>query len=374
MAHIQRRNGRYQARFRDLTGAERTKTFDRKVDAERFLATTEADKARGAWVDPRLGRITFGEWASHVEATRTNRRPATKVRDESLLRNHILPRFGEMPLRSIQPADVREWIADMDTSRLAPTTIAKVYQVLHRAFAVALTDDRIGQTPCRAVVLPSTRSAERRYLTAQEVNELAAVIDPRFTALVLTASYTGARFGELAALRVKHFDPLRRTLRIEQTLTEVSGHVAFGPTKTRASRRKVTVPRFLVEEIVRHMRAFPDPSQLVFTSPEGGPLRRTNFRRRFWLPAVESSVGLPCTFHDLRHGNAAFLVAEGAHPKVIQERLGHGSIRVTLDTYGHLFDGLDEAAADALDGLFNRSEQHGRAGTTVAELEAAKGA
>ena len=70
------------------------------------------------------------------------------------------------------------------------------------------------------------------------------------------------------------------------------------------------------------------------------------------MPAVRASVGDPCTFHDLRHTHAALLIAQGEHPKVIQERLGHASIKTTLDTYGHLFDGLDEAAADRLDELW----------------------
>ena len=87
----------------------------------------------------------------------------------------------------------------------------------------------------------------------------------------------------------------------------------------------------------------------------GGPIRRTNFRRRIWKPAVKALVGEPCTFHDLRHSHAAILIAQGEHPKVIQERLGHASIKTTLDTYGHLFDGLDEAAADRLDATWRAS-------------------
>lgn len=87
----------------------------------------------------------------------------------------------------------------------------------------------------------------------------------------------------------------------------------------------------------------------MLNGSQGGPLRRSNFRRRVWLPAVAASVGEPCRFHDLRHSNAAILIAQGSHPKVIQERLGHSRIGVTLDTYGHLFEGLDEAAADTLD-------------------------
>lgn len=84
-------------------------------------------------------------------------------------------------------------------------------------------------------------------------------------------------------------------------------------------------------------------------------MRRTNFRRRVWLPAVRSSVGEPFRFHDLRHTHAAMLIAQGEHPKVIQLRLGHSSIQVTLDTYGHLFEGLNEAAADRLDAALLRT-------------------
>ena len=99
-------------------------------------------------------------------------------------------------------------------------------------------------------------------------------------------------------------------------------------------------------------------SDLVFSAPTGGPIRRNNFRRRIWLPAVEKSAGRYCTFHDLRHSHAALLIAQGEHPKVIPERLGHASIKTTLDTYGHLFDGLDEAAADRLEATYAANDVH----------------
>ena len=100
---------------------------------------------------------------------------------------------------------------------------------------------------------------------------------------------------------------------------------------------------------------YADDSGIVFAAPEGGPIRRMNFRHRTWLPAIDRSVGVPCTFHSLRHSHAALLIAQGEHPKVIQERLGHASIKTTLDTYGHLFDGMDEAAADRLDEVWRVS-------------------
>jgi integrase len=83
--------------------------------------------------------------------------------------------------------------------------------------------------------------------------------------------------------------------------------------------------------------------------------RTQRVRQRVWQSAVRASAGEPCRFHDLRHSHAVMLIAKGTHPKVIQERLGHASIKTTLDVYGHLYEGLDEAAADALDEAFRRA-------------------
>ena len=115
-----------------------------------------------------------------------------------------------------------------------------------------------------------------------------------------------------------------------------------------AARRTVTLPASLCDELARHLNHYPT-DDLIFTASEGGPIRWSNFRRRTWKPATEA-VGLDgLRFHDLRHSHAALLIAAGEHPKVIQGRLGHASIRTTLDVYGHLFEGLDEAAAERLD-------------------------
>ena len=135
---------------------------------------------------------------------------------------------------------------------------------------------------------------------------------------------------------------------MEQSLAEVRGDFFFKSPKSAAGRRTVSLPAFIVQELTRHLADHEDASGLVFSAPTGGPIRRNNYRRRIWLPAVRASVGEPCTFHDLRHTHAALLIAQEEHPKVIQERLGHASIKTTLDTYGHLFDGLDEAAAERL--------------------------
>ena len=111
MAHIEKRlrgsKLTYRARYRDPAGRERSKTFTRRVDAERFVVEVEHAKSRGAWVDPTLGRITFAAWLDQWWATTTNLRESTQARDKASLRVHAIPRFGRIPLSAIRQIEVR---------------------------------------------------------------------------------------------------------------------------------------------------------------------------------------------------------------------------------------------------------------------------
>lgn len=308
------------------------------------------DVDRNEYVDPRGGRIKVSEWIEHTERSRVSRRPSTIARDRSLIANHLLPVFGDRTIGSITPVEIRGWIADLNASGLAADTVRKAHRLLANALEAAADDGLIPRPPSRRVALPRTERPDIRILDLDEINLLADAIDPQYKALVLTAALTGLRFGELAALRLERVNLLRRTIQVEETLNEVRGHFHFGPPKTRSARRTVRLPRALAEQLAAHIAAAPPTeNDLLFTAPMGGPLRRSLFRRRAWIPAVQESVGEPLRFHHLRHTHAALLIAAGQHPKVIQERLGHASIRTTLDVYGHLFEGLDQAAADALD-------------------------
>jgi integrase len=173
--------------------------------------------------------------------------------------------------------------------------------------------------------------------------------------LIYTAAFTGMRWGELVALKVKKVDLTKGTIRISESANEVLGHFEEGPTKT-GKGRAVSMPRFLVSMLRDHIPRF-SSGGYVFTSAEGKPLRR-NFYRRHFVPAV-SSAGLPegLRFHDLRHTCAALSIAQGAHPKEIQERLGHSTIRMTFDRYGHLFPTLDDRLRDGLDAAFEASRK-----------------
>jgi integrase len=140
-----------------------------------------------------------------------------------------------------------------------------------------------------------------RFLTAEEVSLLADAIDRQYRAFILTAAYTGCRFGELAGLRRHRLDLARRTLTVAESLAEVNGYVHITPPKTAAGRRRIALPQSLCKELAEHLKEWPPSSDgLVFTAQRGGPLLNRNFRDRIWLPAVRGSVGEPMRFHDLR--------------------------------------------------------------------------
>jgi integrase len=173
--------------------------------------------------------------------------------------------------------------------------------------------------------------------------------------LIVAAAYVGLRWGELAGLALDQVDLLRRTIRVDRQLVEVGGAVHFGPPKTRAGIRTVSLPAALGEILAEH---FASPavqsSGLAFPGPKGAPLRRSNFRR-VWSKAC-SSAGLDgLVFHELRHTAAALAIAQGAHPVAIKERLGHSSITVTMDRYGGLFPRLEEAIGQGLDSVLRES-------------------
>jgi len=194
------------------------------------------------------------------------------------------------------------------------------------------------------------------FLQPDEILRLAEAITPTFRVLVLFAAYTGLRAGEIDALRVGRLDLVRGTALVRESLADVKGKLVFGPTKTYA-HRTARLPRFLCDELAGHLASRPhDPADLVFTTTTGRPIRHNLFYARHFKPAV-IRAGLPpaLRFHDLRHTCAALLIAQGAHPKAIMERLGHSSIQVTLDRYGHLFPGLDEALTDGLEATYRRS-------------------
>src|ERR687898_3340358 len=356
MGHVERRvwsgKASYRARYRDPAGRERSKSFRRKADAERWLAEIEHAKSHGTWTDPALGRIRFDDWLASWWATTTNLRPTTRARDELVLRLYALPRFGKVPLAAITQLDVRTWVAELSARGLTPATVTKTSQVFSKVMGAAVDAGYVAQTPCRNVPLPKIEREEMRFLTPAEIITLSDAIRPLYRTLVLVGAYGGLRIGELGGLRRGRVDLLRGTVQVAEIVVEVRGVLHMGPPKTRASRRTVGLPRFVVEELAAHLADPGGPEAFVFTAPQGGPLRVTAFRARVWRPATRATGLDGLRIHDLRHTAVALWIAAGANPKEVAARAGHSSVSFTLDRYGHLYPEADAALRDRLDALY----------------------
>jgi integrase len=347
-------SGRWQVRYRDLTGAIHTgpHTFTSKTDAARYLALVEADLHRGAWADPKLGRMTLAEWADRWQQTTTNLRPTTRDLYAYLLRRFLVPTFGAVPLSGVDVLTVRSWLADLQAEHLSPSTVAKAYRLLSRILGAAVEAGYLLRNPCTVKGAGQERAPEMRFATVAQVAALADAISERYRALVLVAAYGGLRWGELVGLRVKRVDLLHGRVTVAEQVAEVNGQLIPGPPKTDAGRRTITLPAVAAVALAEHLAEFaaPGPEGLVFPAPEGGYLRRSNFRRRWWLRATRAAGVEGLRFHDLRHSAATLALAAGANTRELMERMGHTSPQVAL-RYQHVMAGRDQAIAAALDEL-----------------------
>lgn len=348
MASIDKVEAGWRARYRTPDGKSRGRTFRRKIDAEAFLAEVGHARNIGAFIDPEQGRLTLAAWHQRWWASTVNLRPSTRARVEGIIRLHVLPRFGSWRLVDISYQEVQDWIAGLSASGQAPATVQKTHQQLSKMLAAAVKDRRLATNPSAGIDLPRIEREEMRFLEPVEVATLAEAIHPRYRALVLVGAYGGLRIGEMAALRRSRVDLLRGRVDVVETLVEVNGHHHFGPPKTRQGRRTVPLPRSVLKELEPHVIDL-GPDDLVFAAPEGGPLRRSLFHRRFWAPAAVEAGVAPLRIHDLRHTAVAFWIAAGASPKEIARRAGHASVVTVLDRYGHLLPGEEDRVTEALD-------------------------
>jgi integrase len=347
-------SGQWQARYRDLTGRSHTapRTFATKPEAARYLAQVETDLARGEWTDPRAGRVPFEQWAARWQATTTNLRPNTRALHGYLLRRFLLPAFARTALANLDLMAVRAWLADLEAEAVSPNTVAKAYRLLARIMDTAVDTGILPRNPCSVKGAATERVPEMRVATVAQVATLAEAIDRRYRALVLVAAYAGLRWGELIGLRVRRVDLLHRRITVAEQATEIDGHFTWGPPKTEAGRRTVTLPAVAAEALAEHIRdhSQPGPDGLVFPSPEGGLLRRSNFNRRVWRPATRAAGVEGLRFHDLRHTSATLSIAAGASTRELMARMGHSSSAAAL-RYQHVMAGRDAAIAAALDEL-----------------------
>lgn len=355
---IQKRKDRpdkpYRARYWAPDGRQRSKSFLKKTDAQLWLRGELGKVDKGEWLDPKAGAVTVRQWSEIWLRGLAGRKPKTIAGYQSILRSRLLPKFGDHQIRQVQPAAVRSWMAEMAAEGLSPATVRQNRQVLHAMLEVAVADGLIARNPTAHIKAPSVSRRRQLFLTAEQVSRLADACEEHQDGagvLIRFLGYTGLRWGEAVALRRSAINLDRRRVRVKESATEVGGKLEWGTPKTHEART-VIAPTFLSTRLASHVDGM-SPNDLVFTAPQGGPLRVSNFRRGVWTAACDEA-GMPegLLVHDLRDTAASLAISAGASIKAIQRMLGHSSASMTLDVYASLFEEDLEDLADRLDAKF----------------------
>lgn len=351
-------NGRrYRVMFRTPDHRQTTKRgFKTKRDAELYLATVETNKARGEYIDASAARVTIGTLGPDWLANQTHLKPSSLRPLEIAWRLHVEPRWGKISVGDVRHSDVQTWVTSLTAGRSA-TTVLRAFGVLAGILDVAVKDRRVPANVARGARLPRKVPRAHRYLTHQQVHDLAAA-SGKHEAMVLLLAYTGLRWGEVVALRVRDVDFTRRRLAISENAVEVGAETIVGTPKSH-KRRSVPFPAFLGDSLA-HAAAGKQSNDLLFSGRFGEHVKRATRGQRTWFKSALDCADLePMTVHDLRHTAASLAVSAGANVKAVQRMLGHASAAMTLDVYADLFDDDLDAVAVALDGAARRSVDRG---------------
>jgi integrase len=373
--------GTWRACWRDASGRQPSKTFATKREATAYLAEVESSHARGTYVDPAAGRLRFGNYAQTWLAGRTYERTTT-ARDTSIMRTHLIPRWGTTPLGRIDHSAVQQWVSELSVS-LAPATVAQCHRLLSAVLRSAVRDRLVPANPCEGIRLPrQQRTADHGVTIGRDrfLEVLLPAVPERWRGLVALAGGAGLRWGECVGLRWESADLDRGLVNVTRVAVEVAGHVSDKPfPKSKASRRVVPLPPFVVELLLQHRAQYQLGSAgQVFSNEAGGPPRRTLFRARVWRPALvragllgavqerghgtwiaswPTSDGTTTTeqcdsqraavalvarsahgglrFHDLRHSYATWLISDGVPINDVQRVMGHEQASTTLNMCTH---------------------------------------
>lgn len=324
MAAIEKRKGSYRVRYRDPVGHQRSRTFRRKADADRFAREVEVDKDRGQWIDPRGADVALAVWVEMFMTFARALAPTTQQTYQRDLDRYVLPRFGSVCLGRLSPEEIETWLNTSSPNGLAPSSVHRHYRTLRRVLQTAVEKDRLLTNPCDRVRPPKVPQTEMTVLTWEQAMALADAHSERYRTLIYLAVDAGMRWRELVGLRRRSVDAVRRKIRVVEQLVQLNdGSRVRRPPKTDSATRTVTVSASVAAMMADHLDRFVEASDaLVFTNGAGQPLSHSSVLTHHFRKA-QLAAGVSCRFHDLRHTSVALAIGDGARPKAIQVRMGH---------------------------------------------------
>ena len=354
MAHIRDRGRQYerrwQARYRDLDGQQVSRTFKRKIDAQRWLDEVTADLVTGRYVDPRAGRVTLAEYAGKWLDSQTFDE-VTWEGTERRLRLHILPQLGRYELRALKPSTIQGWLRGrLDVA--APSSVRVMLVNLSAILSSAVADGLIPSNPCQSTAVKPPAAEKKRIIpwTIDQVTEIIQAHPAAWRAVPILAAGCGLRQGECLGLQLDDVDFLGRSVLVRRQVKIINGAPTLAPPKGRRDR-EVPLPNLVAMALSEHLQRHLTDGQ-VFTWRDGGLIHRTYYNNQVWRPALKAvgmTPGRETGMHQLRHHFASVLLDGGVSIKAVSEYLGHASAKTTLDIYAHLMPDTQDRARAVID-------------------------
>jgi len=331
-----------------------------KKDAEKRLSELLHQLDTGTFMKPN--KTTVGEYLQRwlKDYAKPNLSPRGFERYESIVRVHLTPSLGNIPLTQLKPEHIQKHYALKLDYGLSPRSVRYHHVVLHKALQTALKWGLVARNTADGVDVPRVRQTEMQTWDEYEVTRFLEIAkDSHYYALFHMALFTGMRRSELLALRWRDID--FHQIYVNRSLHHLSdGSYVFTQPKSARGRRTIALSPSSVLTLAEHkekqkriraMLGMPlKDDDLLFSTPDGKPLRPNTVSRAWTTLATRAGLKV-IRFHDARHTHASLMLKQGVHPKIVQERLGHASIQITLDTYSHVAPGLQEAAAKTFDKL-----------------------
>lgn len=371
---MRKRRGRgegaiYKLKHRDLWATIVTIGYDRagkrtrryvygktKKEVQDKLLKLQDDVSKGALAN--LDKISVGEFLRRWldDSVKNSVRPTTFARYELIIRKHVIPYISGIQLKQLSALHIQSLYTQLERENCPPRTRQMTHVILKRAMSQAVQWGHMSKNPCEFITKPKVPKRAIRYWDSREIELfLKTAKENRLYALFVLAVTTGLRQGEIFALKWSDLNFESKMLSVTKSTYELKGKIFVGEPKTQKSRRCIDLPLFALQALKEHyqkMLSEGHHQDWIFCDTTGKVLRRSNFRNRCFIKLLKES-GLPqISFHDLRHSAATLLLSQGVHPKVVQERLGHSQISVTLDTYSHVLPTLQKEAAQKIDDVF----------------------
>lgn len=344
MAWIEKRGKNRMVGWREPDGTLRREKAKDPRDARLKKAAVEKRLLEGSYVSKDDRDQPFLTYLENVFAGDQTLSQRTREEYDRVIRLHLADRFGSVPVGMLTAPRMRRLFAEL-TAETTAWTAHMAYRMVRRVTRQALAEGLLQRDPLHGVKVATPERKPIKPLTPDEVQALADAIAPRFRCMVLLAAWGGLRIGELGALTP--MDLRGDVVTISKALQTPAGGSKVGPPKTASSRRRVTLPSWVAHELREHIVRAEVTTREIFTLENGSLVTHENFQGH-WRKACRQA-GIEARFHDLRHTAVAILIQQGAHPKLIQSRLGHASITMTMNTYGHLFPTDDADAAARLE-------------------------